>query len=346
MSKYNKTIGTGKLGINLIKSFIDENECYLHEILQENDVGIDAFIEFTKDGENNGRCIAVQIKNGDSYFNSDKSECRIPIDNHYHYWKNHSLAVYGIVCDYERKRAFWVSITSFLEENKEAIKDGRIKAISFDVMKLNELNSETFGTIFKQLIYKMLPKVTYKQALELLCSPFLVEKIIAVSLLMKTYVDNIESWDRCITMLKEESDEELLIELIRYLSYVPHHPDLWGDLDYSPETKEYANELIKTIDKKTIIKMLNLTENGIERGTVGQCIESLISIIPDNENMLTEIVSENHDNHIGINAFLILSYYNSKLVCKKRKYFESILGVESITVIDYIEEFGYFELYI
>ena len=50
MSKYNKTIGTGKLGINLIKSFIDENECYMHEILQENDVGIDAFIEFTKDG--------------------------------------------------------------------------------------------------------------------------------------------------------------------------------------------------------------------------------------------------------------------------------------------------------
>ena len=126
-------------------------------------------------------------------------------------------------------------------------------------MKLNELNSETFGSIFKQLIYKMLPKVTYKQALELLCSPFLVEKIIAVSLLMKTYVDNIESWDRCITMLKEESDEELLIKLIRYLSYVPHHPDLWGDLDYSPETKEYAKELIKTIDKKTIIKMLNLT---------------------------------------------------------------------------------------
>ena len=62
--------------------------------------------------------------------------------------------------------------------------------------------------------------------------------------------------------------------------------------------------------------------------------------------MLTEIVSENHDNHIGFNAFLILSYYNSKLVCKKRKYFESILGVKSITVLDYIEEFGYIELYI
>lgn len=346
MSKYNKKIGTGKLGINLIKSFVDENECYLHEILQENDVGIDAFIEFTKDGENNGRCIAVQIKTGDSYFNSDKSECRIPIDNHYNYWKNHSLAVYGIVCDYKRKRAFWVSITNFLEENKEAIEDGRIKAISFDVMTLNELNFGTFGTIFKQLIYEILPRVTYKQSLEFLCSPFLKEKVMAVSLLMRKYVDKIESWDRCIAMLKEESDEKLLIEIIKYLSYIPGNPDLWGDLDYSLETKEYAKELIKTVDKKTMIKMFKLTENGIERGTIGQCIESLISIIPDNENTLTEIVSENHYNYVGINAFLILSYYNPKLVCEKRKYFESLLGEISTTVFDFIEEFGNFELYI
>lgn len=72
MSVYNKSIGTGKLGVNLLKSFIDENECYFHEILQENDVGIDAFIEFTKNGENNGRCIAVQIKTGNSFFNVDK----------------------------------------------------------------------------------------------------------------------------------------------------------------------------------------------------------------------------------------------------------------------------------
>ena len=346
MSKYNKKIGTGKLGINLIKSFIDENECYLHEILQENDVGIDAFIEFTKDGENNGRCIAVQIKTGDSYFNADKSECRIPINNHYNYWKNHSLAVYGIVCDYEKKQAFWVSITNFIAENKEAIEEGRIKAISFNAMKLNELNSETFGTIFKQLIYRMLPRVTYQQSLELSYSSFLEEKEIAISLLLRTYVDNIKSWDRCLTMLEEESDEKLLFEIIKYFSYIPYHPDLWGDLEYSPETKKYAKDLIQTIDKKTIIKMLNLTEKGIERGAIGQCIESLISIIPDNKNILIEIISDNYGNYVGINAFLILSYYDPKLVCEKRKYFESILGEISTTVFDFIKEYKDFELYI
>jgi hypothetical protein len=346
MSTYNKKLGIGKLGINLIKSFIDENECYFHEILHENDVGIDAFIEFTKEGENNGRCIAVQIKTGESYFNSIKSECHIPIGNHYNYWKNHSLDVYGIVCNYERKQAFWVSITRFIEKNKEAIEDGRIKTISFDIMKLNELNSKTFDTIFKQLIYGMLPRLAYEQSIDLSFSPFQEEKIMAVSLLMRTYVDKFESWDRCIDMLKEESDEELLIEIIKYLSYVPYHPDLWGDLNYSPETKEYAKKLIETVDKKTITKLLSLTENGIERGTIGQCIESLISIIPDNENILTEIVSDNYDNYIGINAFLILSYYNSKLVYEKRIYFESILGEISKTVFDFIEGFGNYELYI
>ena len=72
MSVYNKKIGIGKQGVNFLRTITDENECYFHEIVQENDVGIDAFIEFTKNGENDGRCIAVQIKTGASFFNVDK----------------------------------------------------------------------------------------------------------------------------------------------------------------------------------------------------------------------------------------------------------------------------------
>lgn len=93
MSVYNKKVGIGKQSVNFLRTITDENECYFHEIVQENDVGIDAFIEFTKNGENDGRCIAVQIKAGNSFFNADKTMCKIPIGTHYNYWKNHSLQV-------------------------------------------------------------------------------------------------------------------------------------------------------------------------------------------------------------------------------------------------------------
>lgn len=346
MSVYNQNIGIGKLGVNLIKSFIDENECYFHEILQENDVGIDAFIEFTKDGQNNGRCIAVQIKTGNSFFNVDKSVCNIPIDNHYHYWKNHSLQVYGIVCDYEVKKAFWTSITDFIEKNSKNIEEGRIKAISFPVMKINELDSRTFGSIFKPTIYGLLPQITFCECLALSNSVFFEEKLLSIDLLLKTYVDDKRSWDRCSAMLNEETNTNLLSRIIYYFSYIPHHPDLWGDLAYSEETKQYATTLIRKIDKTTLIKILSLTEAGIERGTIGQCVESLISLLPNIREVLVEIIENDHTSYIGLNAFLILSYYDSKFVLGSGERFIALLGETAETVIAFIKEYGYFELYI
>lgn len=347
MSTYNKKVGKGKLGINLIKSFADENDCYFHEIVQENDVGIDAFIEFTKDSENTGLCIAVQIKNGNSFFNKDKTKCKIPINNHYKYWKNHSLDVYGIVCDYDRKVAFWVSITDYLEDNKENIESNKLKNIIFPTMKINELNSRTFATIFKMLIYGLLPVLSFEQTIELSQSKFIKEKKLAIELFMRKYVDNTKSWDICFNMLKNEQDINLLINLIVYLSYVPHHPDLWNDLKYCDKTKEYAKNLIKTIDKKTIVKMLNVISDDdyIGRGTIGQSIESIISILPNNKNTLIQIIDENCDNDIGIRAFQILAYYDTDLILERKKYFENILGEYAKTVIDYIQEFHHYDLY-
>ncbi|MBP2660358.1 MAG: hypothetical protein H6Q69_3390 [Firmicutes bacterium] len=346
MSVYNKSIGTGKLGVNLLKSFIDENECYFHEILQENDVGIDAFIEFTKNGENDGRCIAVQIKTGNSFFNVDKSICTIPIGDHYNYWKNHSLQVYGIVCDCENKKAFWISITDFIKENNKSIKNGKIKTISFPVMEISTLDSKTFGTIFKPLIYGMLPRITFQESLALSYSTFLSEKEMAIDLLLKTYVDNKASWDRCLTMLYEEINPELFSKIVYYFSYVSYNPDLWGDLAYSQETKQYVKTLIQRFDKQLMVKMLSLTEDGIERGSIGQCVESLISIVPYKKDFLIEMIEGDYGDYVKFNAFLILSYYDSKFVLKREEHFVSLLDKRAETVIGFIKKFGEYELYI
>lgn len=38
-----------------------------HKNDQENDVGLDCFIEFTKNGDETGKIVAIQVKNGSSY---------------------------------------------------------------------------------------------------------------------------------------------------------------------------------------------------------------------------------------------------------------------------------------
>ena len=347
MSLYNEKIGTGKRGINLIKSFVDENNCYFHEIVQENDVGIDAFIEFTKNMINDGRCIAVQIKNGDSYFNKDKSQCIIPIDNHLDYWANHSLDVYGIVCDYSSKKAYWISISNFIKDNEKRIREESIKDIKYPVMKINELNSETFGKIFKMLVYNILPEISFEETIELSFSHFHTEKELSLSLMMRKYANQKRSWDRCIDMLTNETHTVLLSSIILFLSYISGNPDLFGALEYSDETKQYAKRLLQDIKKDTIIKMLKLipNEDGITRGSIGQCIESIISVVQNNINILKEIATEYYHTNTGIVSFLILSYYDPQIILDRQIYYEDLFGDEATAIIKYIKDYGSIDLY-
>ncbi len=346
MSKYNKKIGQGKLGVNLIRSFSDENQCYFHEIKQENDVGIDAFIEFTKNGENDGKCIAVQIKNGNSFFNKLKTEAKISIGSHYNYWKNHSLDVYGIVCDYDSNVAYWVCISDYLITNQDKIESGKLKSIKFPLMEFNELNKTTFETIFKRFVYGALPAISYKQALSWTHSKFEIEKIISIKFLAQHYAYNSEIWDRFFEILKTETDSEVLFETIKYFSYIPHHPDLWGSLNFSEESKARGIELIKSIDKQLTKKMLSLIDDGgIARGTIGQCIESVIKLIPNINDILKKIIEENKNCDLGIYAFYILAHYDIKFIISNSEFYINMLGDEAKLVIECYNDNGFFDLY-
>ena len=81
MVKYNEKIKKGKLGVNYVTDVVDRCECYFNKIEQENDIGIDGIIEFTQNGMPTGKCIAVQIKTGNSFITKKK---RV----YYSYWKS------------------------------------------------------------------------------------------------------------------------------------------------------------------------------------------------------------------------------------------------------------------
>ena len=117
--KYPLTNATSKTGINYVRNIIESKNCIFNEIHQENDVGIDAIVELVKEESPTGNCLALQVKSGLSYFDSNKNECLIPIKAHLEYWENYALHVFGIVYVPTHEKAYWVDIKKYINKNKK-----------------------------------------------------------------------------------------------------------------------------------------------------------------------------------------------------------------------------------
>lgn len=89
MTTYKQSAVTAKEGINFVRSVVESGGSLFIKIEQENDLGIDALIEFVKGEKPLNKQIAVQIKSGASYYTSEKGECAFPVGNHRTYWKDH-----------------------------------------------------------------------------------------------------------------------------------------------------------------------------------------------------------------------------------------------------------------
>ena len=80
-----------------------------HKIEQENDFGIDAFIEIVNDGNVTGKKIGVQIKHGDSYFINERNN-RILYNGeqkHINYYQNSNVPIIIVIMNNNFTRIFW-----------------------------------------------------------------------------------------------------------------------------------------------------------------------------------------------------------------------------------------------
>jgi len=69
--KYKKSQATGKAGVIFVDSIVNQHGSVFRPVHQEDDFGIDGFIELVTAEEASGRLVAVQIKSGDSYLSAD-----------------------------------------------------------------------------------------------------------------------------------------------------------------------------------------------------------------------------------------------------------------------------------
>jgi hypothetical protein len=310
MVKYKRTNVTAKTGVNFVRSLVESEGCLFHKIELENDLGIDAIIELAEREAPLHKRIAVQIKSGQSYYNTGSEECLIPIENHREYWVNYELPVIGIIFVPSLGRAFWVNIKPYLSRFPRA------SVIRFIASEANRLDSATFHTLFLPALLHEVPILSLEQALELLRSGKQDESYLGLHVLFRGFPNEFATWESMINYFIGNDPEVIPPVLIYYLSHIPWH----GDIAYLGEKitqpiEDFAKELLQRFGRNEVIKLLGFIdpENGISRGAVGQSVEALVSFLPNTDQLLKSIACDpSLDLFVRECAALILAMHSAE----------------------------------
>ena len=98
-------------GIHAVGSIISKMGWVFRE-QPTTDFGIDAQVEIVEDGKPTGALIALQIKSGDSFFRTGKSDAINFTGElrHLDYWNSHSLPVYLVIHNPKTEQTLWQRI--------------------------------------------------------------------------------------------------------------------------------------------------------------------------------------------------------------------------------------------
>jgi hypothetical protein len=343
MPKYKKTSVTSKIGVNFVRNVVEETGSLFHKIEQENDLGIDGIIEFIKDRIPTSKSIAVQIKSGKSYFNLQNTESLIPVDDHYEYWKNYPLPVYGVVYSPELKKGFWVNIKDYLRAH------GKCSVIRYANNKANELDLDSFKRLFSPLILRDIPDLSFEEALSLFDSQHYDEIHLGLIVLFRRYVNRKIVWEKFSSYFIDHDIQNIPYSLIYYFAHIPWHGDIaYSGEPISQEIKEYVQDCFNKFDTGLIIKLLEFIdeENGISRGAIGQSVEAIISSISDVDTRLEDIIrSKEVPIQIRHNAALIFAYHKGKAALPVLRLISEAESWLIPEIVKQIEQFGGIDLY-
>ncbi|MEG2243799.1 MAG: DUF4365 domain-containing protein, partial [Muribaculaceae bacterium] len=268
-----------------------------------------------------GEFVCVQVKTGKSFYDESNHCCTIPIGKHREYWKSTKLPVFGIVCVADKDTseitvAYWVDIKEFLINYPEA-NTITFKACDYNIFDKYTLTTNFYKSVFKSELHT---ELTFEDALNLLLRPELKEYGFVV--LGSKFSSELSSWQK-IFFAYENSDACLnLAWFYDALTYLFSHPDHWlmkDNYEFGDESKNYILNKISKFNICDVMKMLTIIdEDEIQRGSIGQSIEILISHINDFELILAEILKKDIlEENIKNRAEIILAYHNNDLYLKE-----------------------------
>ncbi|WP_299611201.1 DUF4365 domain-containing protein [uncultured Aquimarina sp.] len=145
MTRYNPT---ERIGVNATENiFISEFEWIFREQTIV-DVGIDALVEQSENGNPKGKFLALQIKTGKGNFHFSEKKITHYISNvHYNYWLNFDIPIVLIAHIPESNETFWMEI------NESTMKRTK-KKWKLEIPKSSKLNRKAKPILTKLLVNK------------------------------------------------------------------------------------------------------------------------------------------------------------------------------------------------
>jgi hypothetical protein len=346
MTKYPKIRGISRIGVNFTKTLVEKANCIFNETPQQYDLGIDGQIELIINETPTNSIIATQIKSGNSYFEKDKQRFKIPVDNHYEYWKNYPVDVIGIVYIPDLEKAYWIDIKKYFDYY------GAVKTIYIYPNRINELTFKTFNNIILLLYSKQIPIIPFNEVALFLKSDIKEEFDIGLISGFTHYSDKNEFWELIVQYLFEKNVEYISNELIYYLSFSTNAVDVWHSprYKYNQTNLSFAKSLLKEISKENIIKLLSIlnSEQTISRGSIGSSIESIVSNADNIGTKLIEIINDKNLNKIiRENAVAIFASIDNNNILERLieiKHENKDLDIDLI--ISVVKQFGKMLFYI
>lgn len=288
MPAYKRSAVTAKEGINFVRSAVESGGSLFIKIEQENDLGIDALIEFIRDERPLNKQIAIQVKSGASFYHPETEGCVFPIGDHRSYWSSHPLPVFGLIYVPSRNAAFWVDIKRYLKANSTAT------TVRFSATQANIFTVATFATLFVPAVLGELPQLSYFEALQLADSHRPSEIYLGLLVLFRQHQNDHAVWDRLLSLFKRLEPGEIPPIWVYWLAHVPGHGDIlyYGDAP-SNEIRAYVRAKFAQFGLSEVLKLLDMIdpEDQIARGTLGQSVEAIISSLPNAAALLREVIT-------------------------------------------------------
>jgi len=338
---YPETNATAKIGVNYIRNIFERNNHIFNEIHPPNDVGIDAIINIVINKVPSNIMIGIQIKSGDSYFRDKSNLCSFPVNGHYNYWKKHILPVYGMVYLPCKKLAYWVDIKNYINNNKDC------SNIIVELNEYNKFDNESFKNIFSKLIMCQPAKLSFSEAKKYCESRNSDERIIGLQSLYYNHSDKMDTWIYFIDLFKRLDISKIEPLMIYYISHIPSHQDImWRIGPISSDIRDKCKKLISEFTYKEMIKLYYFIdiENSIQRGSIGQSVESISKLIKNESTYLEKIIADsNSSNELRSISAQVYAYRKQKASLPFLLKNKDIANVD--LVISMIKEYGYIDFY-
>jgi len=117
--KYPRSKAVAKAGVLFVEEIVNRHGSVFRPVHQEDDFGIDGFIELVAAEEVTGRLIAVQVKAGDSYLSQSGCAFEVAVDQrHLDYWMSFMVPVILVCHSPSKEVAAWISIRDYVEHEE------------------------------------------------------------------------------------------------------------------------------------------------------------------------------------------------------------------------------------